>query len=136
MTEQIAIRVPDGTKAKIRALSQSDETMTATLLRALGGLADSGESPISATNNPDLREQIAALTGRVAVLEKMPSPIGQKTAFMQKDESAEYPPAVRMMALWLKSQRKSNAEIRSAIYEACGRAPSLKHISTALRRWQ
>jgi hypothetical protein len=71
MTEQIALRFPDGTKDRIRSFARSGETMTATVLRALECLAMTGDSPIMTAPDLDLRREVSDLAERVAFLESL-----------------------------------------------------------------
>jgi hypothetical protein len=43
MTEQIALRFPEGTRDRIKALARNRESMTSTVLRALAGLEGQGD---------------------------------------------------------------------------------------------
>ncbi|WP_295400900.1 recombinase family protein [uncultured Thiocystis sp.] len=66
MTEQIALRFPDGTKDRIKAASLPGESMTGVILRALTQIDNAAPAP---DQIPDIRADLAALAARVAALE-------------------------------------------------------------------
>jgi hypothetical protein len=127
MVEQIALRFPDGTKDRIKTLAAEGETQTAVILRALASLEGRGSDPEhQAITGPPGR--LDALEARVEALEAAAAPVA--------DEGAEYPLAVRYMAIGMQAQGYPPAEIRAALTKACGRAPSAKHLARTLRRWE
>ncbi len=77
MTEQLALRFPDGTRARIRALARPGEPMTNVILRALDGLSDHGEDRTT-DRQDNVQHQIDDLMDRVAALEGKPSTTHQR----------------------------------------------------------
>ena len=128
MTEQVAFRVPDGTKDRLRALTRPGESMTSVLLRALD-VVEQSSVPADSARGGGVERQISELTARIARIEKI-APIEAN------DESSAYPPETRMMALWMREQGVKGPEIRAAIFRSAGRAPTAKHLSRTLQRWE
>lgn len=152
MTEQIALRFPEGTRDRIKALARDGETMTGVVLRALAALEGQGDrgrpdDTGRAQGEPDaLSVRLAALESRVGALERTGSLGGvafetrpfetkPKPDSSEPGDGAEYPIAARDMALGMKARGCSPAEIRTALEKMTGRSPSPKHLSRTLRRW-
>jgi hypothetical protein len=144
--EQIALRFPPGTRARIERLRLPRETLTAVLLRGLDAL----EQPPQADPDPS---PLDALEARVAALEARLDGAGhsghdtsrrgkmigktRQAASRQtpKQRPGDYPPEVREMAARMKMDGLGNAEICAAIRERCGRAPNRKNATSVIRRW-
>lgn len=78
MTEQLALRFPDGTRDRIRALARPGETMTNVVLRALDCLTTNGDDVATDHQGNGLQIQIDALAARVDALEGKPSTAHQR----------------------------------------------------------
>ena len=78
MTEQLALRFPDGTRDRIRALARPGETMTNVVLRALDCLTTNGDDVATDHQGNGLQIQIDALAARVSALEGKPSTTHQR----------------------------------------------------------
>ncbi len=126
MPEQIALKFPDGTRARLHSLARPGETMTATLLRALGLLE----------GTPDPADAAADLIARIAAIEAR---LDQSPATAEIHQATEaprtYPPAARAMAILMEQQGRRPGEIRRALLANFGRAPGSREMSRALRRW-
>ncbi|NEV64131.1 hypothetical protein [Thiorhodococcus minor] len=129
MAEQIALRFPDGTKARIKALARDGETQTALILRALDALEGQADKPAPDVDD-GYQRQLDALEARVEALEADRSPAQDETA-----SGADYTESARFMALGMQAQGCSPAEIRAALTKVCGKSPSPKHLARTLRRW-
>ena len=129
MSEQIALKFPDGTRARLKSLARPGETMTATLIRALGLLAGAPSPAQDAIASPDLLARVEAIEAR---LDRFP-----QTA--ETDQATEaprtYQPAERFLALLMQQQGRRSGEIRRALLANFGRAPGPREMSKALRRW-
>lgn len=126
MTEQLALRFPDGTKERIRALAGDGESMTATLLRALAVL-EGHDAIDSAEPNQPRDARLEAIEARLESLEAMLAPA--------EGSGPDYPEVIRAGAVKLHEIGRSTAEVRRAIEDANGRAPSMKHMTKTIRRW-
>jgi len=69
--EQLSVRVPEGTKARLRAVAAPRETLVSVLLRAIEAL----EAPAKPEPDPVLIERIEALEQRISELERAPRPL-------------------------------------------------------------
>lgn len=88
MTEQIALRFPDGTRAHIKAVALAGETMTATLLRAISQLDGSTPDPMDHDEHlSQIRADLASLAERVAALE-LPTAIKKTPTAKPRTRSA------------------------------------------------
>jgi hypothetical protein len=151
MTEQIALRFPEGTRDRIKALARDGETMTGVVLRALAALEGQGDrgrpdDTGRAQGEPDaLSVRLAALESRVGALERTGSLGGvafETRPFETKPKpdssepnGSEYPAEAKDMAVGMLARGCTPAEIRAALERTIGRAPGPKHLSRTLRRW-
>ena len=127
MPEALSLKFPDGTRERLRTLAAPGETMTATLLRGLVCLEGQGADP---EHQATIGEpgRLDALEARLEALEAASNP--------SEGAGSDYPPVVKAGAVAMQAAGRPTAEIRRAIEEACGRAPSPKHMAKTLRRWQ
>lgn len=65
MPEQIALKFPDGTKARLLALARPHEPMTAVILRALAALEQTPTEPQTGTPGQDALTAILARLDRI-----------------------------------------------------------------------
>ncbi len=127
MSEQLALKFPDGTRARLRSLAKPGETMTSVLLRGLVLLAGA-PSPEQDTT-ADLIARVAAIEARLGAFPP-PAEMPQAT-----EAPRTYPPAARAMAILMEQQGRRPGEIRRALLANFGRAPGPREMSRALRRW-
>ncbi|TCT20637.1 hypothetical protein [Thiobaca trueperi] len=125
--EQLAFRVPAGTRERIRTVAREGESMTATVLRGLAALEGQSAAHDAEPGQPLADERLADLERRVSLLE------GQAPAM--ESEGQDYPPLARDMALGMRARGCPPAEIRAALVKVCGKSPSAAHLARALRRW-
>ena len=146
MTEQIALRFPEGTRHRIKALARPGETMTAVVMRALAALEGQGATHDTEDARPHQDARLSALEARIEALERLGSFEGipfetrpfettLKPDSSEPNDGAEYPIEARDMALGMKARGCSPAQIRTALERMVGRSPSPKHLSRTLRRW-
>lgn len=133
MTEQIALRFPAGTRARIRNLAHPGETMTAVVVRALAALEGQGATHDIEDTRSHRDMRLSALEARIEALERVGST--PKPDSSEPGDGAEYPIEARDMALGMQVRGCSPAEIRAALEKAVGRSPGQKHLSRTLRRW-
>ena len=126
MSEQLALRFPDGTKERVRALAGDGESMTSVLLRALAALEGQGATDGAEPEQPH-NDRLEAILARLDVLEAGLAPAD--------DGEADYHLIVKQGAVRMQATGKAPAEIRKAIQQACGRSPDPKHLARTLRRW-
>lgn len=127
MTEQIALKFPDGTKERIRTLADPGETMTATILRGLAVLEGRSAAHDAEPGQPQADERLSAMEDRIAAIEAMLAPV--------EGSGSDYPDVVKLGAVKMQAEGRAPAEIRKAIEQACGRSPDPKHLARTLRRW-
>lgn len=125
-TEQLGLKFPAGTRARLKALAQEGESMTAVILRAVAVLEGHGADARPEQDQPhDAR--LEAIEARLETLEAMLAPA--------EGSGPDYPEVIRAGAVKLHEAGRSTAEVRRAIEDANGRAPSMKHMTKTLRRW-
>jgi len=125
-TEQLGLKFPAGTRARLKALARDGESMTATLLRALAVLE--GRGAIGSTEPAQPHDaRLEAIEQRLEALEARLAP--------DDDGVVDYHPIVKQGALRMQAAGKAPAKIRKAIEQACGRSPDPKHLARTLRRW-
>lgn len=125
-TEQLGLKFPAGTRARLKALARDGESMTATLLRGIASLE--GRDTIDSTEPEQPHDdRLEAIEQRLETLEAMLAPA--------EGSGPDYPEAIRAGAVKLHEIGRSTAEVRRAIEDANGRAPSMKHMTKTLRRW-
>jgi hypothetical protein len=145
MTEQIALRFPDGTRDRIKALVRPGETMTSVVLRGLAALEGPGATHDTEDTRPHLDARLYALEARIEALERLGSSEGipfetrpfETTPKPDSSEpnGAEYPVEAKDMAVGMLARGCTPAEIRTALERMVGRSPGPKHLSRTLRRW-
>jgi hypothetical protein len=145
MAEQIALRFPEGTRDRIKALARDGETMTGVVLRALAALEGQGATHDTEDARPHRDARLSALEARIEALERLGSFEGvafqtgpfETTPKPDSSESngSEYPAEAKDMAVGMLARGCSPAQIRAALERTIGRAPSPKHLSRTLRRW-
>ncbi|WP_373506713.1 hypothetical protein [Thiocapsa sp.] len=139
MAEQIALRFPEGTRDRIKALARDGESMTALVLRALAAMEGQCDRQHHNDAGRDQGEldtlsvRLAALERRITALERFGST--SKPDSSEPGAVAGYPVEARDMALGMQARGCTPAEIRVALEKAVGRSPGPKHLATALRRW-
>jgi hypothetical protein len=131
VSEQIALKFPDGTRERIKALAPGGETQTAVILRALAVLECGGIEPESPAAPAHDADRLAAMEARIAAVESSLAPAPETRA-----SGDEYPASARYLALGMRACGCRPDEIRAALLKACGRTPAAKHLARALRRWQ
>jgi hypothetical protein len=127
MSEQLALRFPTGTRDRVRALAGDGESMTAVLLRGIAALEGRGAIDSTEPEQPH--------NGRLAVIEQRLDAIEASLAPAVEGSAQDYPEIVRAGAVKLHEVGRTTTQVRRAIEQACGRAPSMKHMTKTLRRW-
>jgi hypothetical protein len=132
MTEQIALKFPDGTRAHIKAVALAGESMTATLLRAIGQLQRSAPDPMD-HDGPlvQIRADLASLAERVAALE-LPTAIKKTPTAKPRTRSAPVAQPdtdAHDRALVLKDQGLSYPEIATKLNAEGYRTPKGKPLN-------
>jgi hypothetical protein len=133
MTEQIALRFPEGTRDRIKALARDGETMTGVVLRALAALEGQGATHDTEDTRSHQDMRLSALEARIEAMERAGST--PKPDSSEPSDGAEYPIEAKDMAVGMLARKCSPAEIRTALERMVGRAPSPKHLARTLRRW-
>ncbi|TCT20271.1 hypothetical protein [Thiobaca trueperi] len=116
MPEQIALKFPAGTRARLHSLAGPGETMTSVILRALDRLSE-----------PDA---LADLRARVTALEQ------RREESPTTGDSRHYTAPERALAITLDQQGRRPVEIRRALLAQFGRAPRASSMRRQLRLWQ
>ena len=116
MPEQIALKFPAGTRARLHSLAGPGETMTSVILRALDRLSE-----------PDA---LADLRARVTALEQ------RREDSPTTGDSRHYTAPERALAITLDQQGRRPVEIRRALLAQFGRAPRASSMRRQLRLWQ
>lgn len=125
--EQLAFRVPAGTRERIRTLAREGESMTATVLRGLAALEGQGAARDAEPGQLQGDGRLSAMEDRIAAIEAMLAPV--------EGSGSDYPDVVKAGALKMQAEGRAPAEIRAAIEAVCGRSPDPKHLARTLRRW-
>lgn len=116
MPEQIALKFPAGTRARLHSLAGPGETMTSVILRALDRLSEPDALA-------DLRARVTALEQRIEE---------NRTT----GDSRRYTAPERALAITLDQQGRRPVEIRRALLAQFGRAPRANSMRRQLRLWQ
>lgn len=147
--EQIALRFPPGTRARIDALRLEHETITAVLLRALAALERSPDarldSPLdTSSHQPDnaLSERLDAIETRLDRLEAASRPASRQTSRHGSGgtgtpvlTSRQFGPEAKQRAVDLAASGASAEAIIDALLQEYGRAPSKSNLARTLKRW-
>ena len=135
--ELLSLRFPAGTRDRLKMLSDGD-SLTKTILRAIEALEDQN------LNREDLdwitRLRFESIEARLAALEEgkrvaqksSEKPVGQRSSLVT---SQQYPDEIKILAVKMKSEGSTNAEIINAIEQEVGRAPDSKNIAKLLKLW-
>lgn len=151
--EQLAIRVPEGTKGRIRAQAASGETLVSVLLRALTALETAPKRLADTEPRPDLEKRLAAIEKRLGDLEQKPtlspSPkprpqlIGEnnptdpdKPAATGSGSRVRYNDAAKRLALNMTDAGATHRQICDELQRQTGHAPNHRTLADPLKRWR
>jgi len=155
--EQFSLKVPEGTKARLRALSQPEEPFVSVLLRAIDALEGQPAPEPRLSLGDSLAERLGSIEQRLDALEKEPRrwaaqqpierpPSANEAAIAplaneqpKKPNNAgrntRYSDADRRHAIEMKEQGFSRVEIADALEQRTGRRPNPQSLPTQIKTW-
>ena len=138
--EQIALRFPEGTKARLQAVAQPHESLTATILRAIEALEQHPqELPSDATE-----QRLADMEQRLSAIERRQPQGGiqghlatsRRGADARKASRPTYPDEAKRLAVELAAKGVGNPQIRDQLIEQFGASPKINNIPKRLATWK
>lgn len=150
--EQLSMRVPDGTKARLRSLSKPPEALVDVLLRAIDALEYCGGAEPSLSLGDSLGERLGFIEQRLSALEKEPrlsagqGPMAMPTIAYEQPKpppardtnqgrNTRYSEADRRYAIDMKRLGYKRFEIAAELERRTGRRPNEQSLSTQLKTW-
>jgi hypothetical protein len=138
--EQLSVRVPEGTKARLRAQAAPGETLVSVLLRAITALET---APAAKTSSLSLEQRLASIEKRLGDLEQQASlsPSSEAGAVVGDEPdrrpagARRYPEHVKRQAVQMRTEGYSRVQIADWIESQTGRRPNISGLPSQLTSW-
>lgn len=143
--EQLAVRVPEGTKARLRAQAAPGESLVSTLLRAITALETAPQQHSVPSPSLSLENRLAAIEQRLEAIEQQASQEPRQSPsstdkLIEQDAprpagARRYPEHVKRQAIQMRTEGYSRAQIADWIEQQTGRRPNIDGLPTQLTAW-